>query len=618
MPKMRTSFHGLVRLLAQSLYPEPDVFIRELLQNAHDSIQLRQLQRSEPMGAIAIDIDAATHSLSFSDNGVGMDRRDIEEFLSVIGSTGTGSRAHEFTTRDRAIATIGQFGIGLLSAFVVAERIEVYTRKAEARESWHWINHGGEEYELTARPATVQTPGTRVVVTLAANQTAFLDSSLVRQTVRRYADFLPFPITLNGFGPINAINAPWHEAHWRNASDRERLLRGFLSQRYADSPLLVIPIDVPSPRVVGGLYIPNRYTPGGQAGGTVDIFQTRMCLRANDRELLPDWALFVRGIIDCADLQPTAARDNVLRNTVYQALREALGAIIVRALLDLATHDHPRFLQLCQWHHDAIKGMAMRHADFGAAVLAQLPFESQQGQLTLPDFLARQPVAADGKKPLYFFTHEADGNQFYAICQAHDLLAINASRAFDETLLRRYASQYPDTVQLKPLDRLDDPLLYPALDPAEQSAYAALTRAVNRVLATQDIQVETHIRRFQPAHLSGVLLAGERITAFDDMERALEKPFLLDGLTELAQDVRNRLRQHPLTFFLNAEHPLIQQLRDVSALEDPAYGPVLVGLYYSALLNAQHRLTPAIARRFHTDLQQLLLDHLRLQHQQHS
>jgi molecular chaperone HtpG len=165
MPKMRTSFQGLVRLLAQSLYPEPDVFIRELLQNAHDSIQLRRIHDPEPAGEIRIDVDERARTLSFSDNGTGMDRRDIEEFLSVIGSTGTGNRARELAARDVAVATIGQFGIGLLSAFVVAERIEVQTRKPMATQAWRWVNHGGEDYELDALPANTQPPGTRVTIT---------------------------------------------------------------------------------------------------------------------------------------------------------------------------------------------------------------------------------------------------------------------------------------------------------------------------------------------------------------------------------------------------------------------------------------------------------------------
>jgi molecular chaperone HtpG len=389
-------------------------------------------------------------------------------------------------------------------------------------------------------------------------------------------------------------------------------LNAFLSQRYADPPLLVIPVDLPRPRALGGLFIPARYAPSGQAGGAVDVFQARMCIRPNDVELLPEWARFVRGVVDCPDLQPTAARDNVLRDDVHRTLREALGEIIVTALLDLATRDRPRFLQLCDWHHDAIKGMAARHQEFGAVVLEQLPFETNQGQLTLPDYFARQPAAADGKKPLYFFTHETDANQFYTLCQARDLLAVNAGRPFDETLLRRYTAQHPETVELKPLDRLDDPTLYERLDVAEQAEYARLERAVDRVLAEQDTRVETQVRRFQPASLSAVLLAGQRISAFDEMERALEKPFLLEGLAELAGDVRNRLQQQPLTFFLNAEHPLVQRLRDLAEPDHPRYRPLLTGLYHGTLLNAQYRLTPAIARRFHADLQVLLGDYLEL------
>lgn len=612
MPKMRTSFQGLVRLLARSLYPEPDVFVRELLQNAHDSIQLRRVHQQDPAGEIRIDVDEASRTLSFSDNGTGMDRQDIEEFLSVIGSTGTGSRARELAARAVAVATIGQFGIGLLSAFVVAERIEVRTRKLLALQAWRWVNHGGEDYQLDALPANAQAPGTRVVITLTPDWTAFLDGRLLRQTVRRYADFLPFPILLNGFGPINTIDAPWHEPGWQDSAARERMLTPFLGQRYADAPLLVIPIALPQPRACGGLFVPARYAPGGQGAGTVDLFQARMSIRPNDNELLPEWARFVRGVVDCPDLQPTAARDNVMRDAAWHALRAALGEAIVAVLLELASRDRPRFLQLCDWHHDAIKGMAVQHPPFGAAVLAQLPFETQQGQMSLPDYLARQPVAADGGQALYFFTHEADANQFNALCQASGLLAINAGRPFDEALLRRYADAHPQRIELKPLDRLDDPALYPHLEAAEQAACARLERAVDRALAERDVHVRSQVRCFQPDGLSAVLIDGRRSAAFDAMERTLEKPFLLDGLAELAGEVRDRLRQQPLTLLLNAAHPLVQHLRALAEPDALRYRPILAGLYYAALLNARHRLTPAAARRFHGDLQQLLLEHLAL------
>ena len=613
MPKMRASFQGLVRVLAKSLYPEPDVFIRELLQNAHDSIQLRRVNHAEGTGEIRIDVDERARTLSFSDNGTGMDQRDIEEFLSVIGSTGTGSRAQELASRDIAVATIGQFGIGLLSAFVVAERIDVYTRKPGAAQTWRWTNYGGEDYELVALPVDAQSPGTRVVVTLAPHQTTFLGSQRLRQTVRRYADLLPFPILLNGFGPINAVNAPWHEPAWSDPVERDRLLTAFLSQRYADPPLLVIPLDLPHPRTLGGLYVAARYTPGGQAGGLVDLFQARMCIRLNDHELLPEWASFVRGVVDCPDLQPTAARDNVLRDSAYHALRDALGKTIVAALLNLAVHDQPRFLRLCDWHNDALKGMAAQHQEFGAAVLDFLPFATSQGQLTLPDYLARQSPGTNGKRPLYFFTHEADANQFYPLCQAHGVLGVNAGGAFDETLLRHYVSQHPDQVELKPLDRLDNSALYPPLDVAAQLRYAPLLRAVDRALADAEAPARTQIRQFQPASLSAVVLSGQRLTAFDQMEQMLEKSLLVNELAELAGEVRDRLRRQPLDLLLNAAHPLVQRLGELPDPDHPRHRPVLTGLYYSALLNARHRLTPAAARHFHADLQALLVAHLDLQ-----
>ena len=612
MPKMRTNFQGLVRLLAKSLYPEPDAFIRELLQNAHDSIQLRQVQSMEPAGIICIDVDERARTLRFSDNGAGMDRSDIEEFLSVIGSTGTGSRARQLAARDVAVATIGQFGIGLLSAFVVAEKIEVYTHKLGAAQAWRWTNHGDEDYQLEALPTHTQPVGAQVIVILATEHSNFLDGRVIRQAVRRHADFLPFPILLNGFGPINAVKAPWHQPDWENPAEREPQLRHFLSERYGDSPLLVIPLDLPHPRAWGALYIPARYAPGIRSGGTVDLFQARMCIRANDSEILPEWAGFVRGLVDCPTLQPTAARDNVLRDSVYSTLREALGEAIISALLDLAAHDQPRFLQICDWHHDAIKGMATRHPQFGEMILAYLPFETPQGQLTLPDFLTRQPAGANGKKPLYFFTHEADANQFYALCRARGLLAINAGRSFDEILLRRYVDARPDAIELKALDRLEDQNFYEVLEQEQQDAYAALEQAVDRALAAQDVAIETHVRRFQPAELSAVLLAGQRISAFDELGQALEKPFLLEGLTALAGEVRDRLRRQPLTFFLNARHPLTQRLRDLAEPEALRYRPLLTGLYYSALLNARHRLTPATARCFHSDLQALLDNYLTL------
>jgi molecular chaperone HtpG len=211
--KMRTSFDGLVKLLAKSLYPEPDVFIRELIQNGHDSIQLRQTTEPQFAGAIRIFSDTANRTIRFEDNGRGMDRDDIQELLAVIGRSGTGEERARLKAHDLAVETIGQFGIGLLSAFVVAERIDVYTRKVGTDQVWHWSNAGGEDYTLEPADSGKEgdrEPGSTVIVTVAPAHLSHLDGEAIQKTVRKYADFLRFPIQVNGEGPVNAMHAPWH------------------------------------------------------------------------------------------------------------------------------------------------------------------------------------------------------------------------------------------------------------------------------------------------------------------------------------------------------------------------------------------------------------------------
>jgi hypothetical protein len=138
-------------------------------------------------------------------------------------------------------------------------------------------------------------------------------------------------------------------------------------------------------------------------------------------------------------------------------------------------------------------------------------------------------------------------------------------------------------------------------------------RAVDRALADAEAPARTQIRQFQPAELSAVVLSGQRLTTFDRMEQMLEKSLLVNELAELAGEVRDYLRRQPLDLLLNAENPLVRRLGELTDLDHPRYRPILTGLYYSALLNARHRLTPATARHFHSDLQALLTSQLELQ-----
>lgn len=152
---IKFEIEGLITLLAQNLYADPDVFLREMIQNAHDSI-LKRAALSKAAGGFRVAdgrieiVPLAPRSLRITDNGAGLRDQEIHEFLSTVGRSGTRELKEKLRTSDRATAVdlIGQFGIGLLSAFVVAERVEILTR-AEGEPAFLWTSSGGKHYDLT-------------------------------------------------------------------------------------------------------------------------------------------------------------------------------------------------------------------------------------------------------------------------------------------------------------------------------------------------------------------------------------------------------------------------------------------------------------------------------------
>ena len=590
MPQMKTNFKGLIQLLARNLYPEPDVFIRELVQNAHDAIKIRQLDEPNLAGRIEILTDAGEKTITFVDNGGGMNANDIEEFLSTVGASGTRERAMQYLhegNKSQALGTIGQFGIGILSAFVVARKLEVITKKRGSQKVYRWINEGGEDYSLDEVTDKAQT-GTTVRLTLQPDRGEFLDEKTIRKTITRYAEFIPFRIDLNGEGPINAMDAPWHKSGWAGDGDYKNALREFLNKRFPDSPMLVIPIKFDQPKARGALYISDRHVPGINTPGLLDIFQERMCIRINDSELLPEWAKFVRGVIDSPALTPTAARDNVQKDANYRELKRQLGRLIVEELTTLAKSDPRRFEQLCAWHHYHLKGMALHHDDFFNAVIDSLPFETNEGKMNLPRYLERQPAKTGEKVPVYFFSYGGDSNQFYDLCRAKGLVAINTGFPFDEEVLRKYVGRNSERMELRQLDTLDDPNLYRHLSVDERKQFLAIEHAVNEALKSvgHRARVEVETRRFLPAHMSGALIGQEQFDRQKVMEGIAQQIEVVFG-GDMARDLLAELRTQSLRLILNADNPLVQRLAGAENIHDSRYTLLLVGLFNAAIIYSQ-------------------------------
>ncbi|MBD2681739.1 MULTISPECIES: ATP-binding protein [Nostoc] len=613
--KMETNFEGLIQLLAKSLYPEPDVFVRELIQNAHDSIVRRQEIEPDVAGRIDIELDSSNRKIIFRDNGIGMDRQDIKDFLSVIGSTGTGTARQKLKDEGRAAAynLIGQFGIGMLSAFVVAEKVVVRTRKLKEKQAFAWHNTGSTDCILYADNR--KEVGCEIIVSINPEYTFMLDEKRLREATVKYCDFVQFPISLNGQGPINAIDAPWHRGHWASKAEKEATYKQFINRRYPDVPLDVIPVEMNEPfQAKGALYITDQRIPGFSTTGVVDIFVRRMFVKSGDTTLLPSWAKFICGVIDSPDLQPTAARDNIQRNnSVFDFLQKRLGELIVERLIYLAEKEPNTFRQINRWHHLHLKGMAHQYDEFFQQVGELLLFETNRGEMSLREYLGknatRKDKDAESKAPLYYFAYGGAAAQFYKLADARDWVVINAGSSFEEELLEKYAQTNHRTIYLERLDATDDPELFQRLNQKEEERFRQLELDLEGNLRRFGVNnVSVRMRRFDPASLPAVIILTPETEAEQKLQYMVNQPWFMEGMEDIAKEAMQQSKRRPLYLQLNAANELIQQLADMAGIErgSELVGKLMTGIYTSAILYSHNLLTQNNAEAIHTQFVGLL------------
>ncbi|MEW6533585.1 MAG: ATP-binding protein [Thermodesulfobacteriota bacterium] len=614
--RIQVDFPGLIRLLAENLYPNEDAFVRELLQNAHDSIVKRQSLGKSPSGRIDIDVDARSNTLTFTDNGAGMTEQEITSYLSTIGRSGTGElrKQLEQLDRHRAESLIGRFGIGILSAFVVAKKVEVRTCSVEAQEtSLLWTADGGPKYTL--EPLGKDKPGTAVTVHLKSEFRGMTVPEVLQEAVRKYAEFLPFPIFINGKGPANAMNAPWHRSY-SNEQERKKAHWRWVNKRFPDIPLEVIPVRMEAPHSVEGvLYISDRNLPDINMAGMVDIYQSRMFVCEGNRNLLPLWAKFVRGVIDSPDLQPTAARDAVQQDAVHDQIRRALGVLIIDTLKKLARRNRKRFKRLMRWHHYHIKGMALEYDDFFNAICDTVLFEVNLPEphdvesginrklsfqmLTMPEYLELQPkqeLSEDGhnRKVIHYICESGAAPQFYRLCEARGILAVNAGFVFEEDFLEKWCERHTESVILRRVDVADGDVIFEKLSQGERVQYTDLEYHLSRILkqALPDQMTEVRTDKFAPSDIPAVLTETADAEVLRRLERVANLKIMSQDLSEAVLEIFGigRSRAKPTVLHLNADNPLIQRFSKED-LGDIVIKDALLSLYNNAFLYSRHQLT---------------------------
>lgn len=641
MAEMQFDFDGLIKLLAGNLYSEKKVFIRELVQNAHDAIQRRAAADRDFTAAGTGRIDIITepnHSpgrIIFRDNGTGMTKKDLEGYLSSIGSSGTRVARDEGNVPD----VIGQFGIGFLSGFIVASRVEVRTRhyrEPDASQGWLWQNDGSKHYTL--EPCEVEKPGTEVIVYLeSATDRGLIQKDAVEEVVRTYADMLKVAIHLNGSREsINTRTMPWERVGLTGQEfDLDCLM--YLEKVVPDHVLEVIPVNLEGDlRATGLLYVTKTRVLGTDQPRTIRLFQRRMFVCENTPEILPSWATFVNGIINSPDLTPNAARDNFIKDNAYQELREKLGLCVIEHFEQLREENPRRLSEILAYHVIAIKAACYYHNTFfdkfghllewrvnggspaaadtdslGRSVPREREDQGESAWVTLPQIVKALPQPKDGGlKQLRCFTSTSSANQYFEMANAAGTTVIDASYPFEANLLARWVDKHVDEVRLSYLDREDDPDVFRDIDPEIDAAVKQLANEMSLIvkpLNAGGVQVEA--RRFEPHTLSAILKSNEAFEGRSKARDILNDPNTPADLRQMAQDMMKMSRNANQRMTINASNGLIRSLAvalQKLGSEDPDVRELMMGVYNDAVLFNQEMMTPANARTFHEQFGRLM------------
>ncbi len=360
--RFQINLRGLIDLLSNHLYSNPDVFVRELLQNGVDAIRARSYVEPEHEGEIVIDAHhraGKPPSLVFSDNGIGLNEEEIHKFLATIGESS--KRADNW---DRAVDFIGQFGIGLLSCFVVSEEIVVVTRSSKGGPTLEWRGRPDGTYTLK-KLETDLAPGTQVYLTCKKGSEEHFAVERVRERVKHFGGLLPFPVRVNSGKISEVVNADG--APWRNefASDKERTraLLAFGQESFGLRFLDAIPLQSKVGAVEGVAFV-LPFTPNLATKQKHRVYLKNMLLSEEAENLLPDWAFFVKAVVNANDLRPTASRESFYEDDQLEAARAALGDSLRAYLMNLSQRDPQRLEKLVLLHNLSIRASPCRMMSF--------------------------------------------------------------------------------------------------------------------------------------------------------------------------------------------------------------------------------------------------------------
>jgi molecular chaperone HtpG len=585
--EFQTEVNQLLQLIIHSLYSHPEIFLRELISNSSDALdKLRHLTLTDDAyktlafdPRIDLELDEEKKALTVSDTGIGMSEDELASNLGTIARSGTKNFLSQLSGDARKDSNlIGQFGVGFYSAFMVADRVEVVSRKAGEEQAWRWTSDGKSGFDM--EPAGREVAGTTIVLHFNEEGAQYSNSWRLKEIVKKYSNHIAFPIFLTydksewnenekksipmrTTEQVNSASALWRRPKSELTDEDYKELYKSITGDWADPLFWFHTKAEGSLEYTTLFYIPSKapldlYQAEYKVG--VKLYVKRVFIMDDAKELLPQYLRFVRGIIDSEDLPLNVSREILQQNRVLTSIRTASVKKILLELKNIAGSQPEQYLKFITEYNRPLKeGLYGDYAN-RETLLDLIRFKSTKvdGLTSLADAMSRMK---EGQKSLYYITGAAESllrtSPLLEIYKKKDLEVLILDDDIDEIVfsgIEKYGE-----IDLKAVNKTstsDD-----LKDEAEPDMTEALKPLLDRMKATLGDQVKD-------VRVSARLAESPSCIVSDDEEPSAKMQQMMRAMGQ---------KDFPAlkpTLEINPDHEIVKKLllrSDDAMIEDAAW-----------------------------------------------
>lgn len=508
---------NILPIIKKWLYSDKDIFVRELISNACDAIQKVKILRDkgevdakDDDFRIDVQIDKDARTLKFIDNGIGMDAEEVKKYIAQIAFSGAEEFLSKYQSNDEKDQIIGHFGLGFFSAYMVADKVEIDTLsyKKDARPVL-WICDGSSDYEIG--PGTRTSRGTTLTLFIGKDHDECLDAVHIEKVLKQYCSFLPYPIYLDG-KRINTQEPLWVKSP-SECKEEDYLQFYRYLYPFEEDPLFWVHLNVDYPfHLKGILYFPKIQRDFDPNKSSVNLYCNRVFVSDNCKDLIPNYLMVLKGIIDSPDIPLNVSRSYLQMDRTVRQLASHISKKVSDSLAAVYRNDRERFIRAWQDISMIIKLGILEDEKFYEKVKDLLIWQKTDKEwTTVSEYLERNQAKTNDK--IFYTGDEKHAGHVLEIYHQQGIEVLCANSPLDSYLMHFLEGKIPPVTFQRIDAEVHDHIMDKSrektiLDEHGKTEAVRLADFVRSKLGNEAIEVEA--KSLAADHLPAIILIDEK------------------------------------------------------------------------------------------------------------